>query len=94
MSYVGEFANITATIWICYNFQIQKRIVSTETIRRNTVVHQHHILATVPLTNTLSEPEPLIQVELLSSDNEQDVYTFLALQIRFEAKSKKNIDKM
>ena len=29
MSYVGELA---ATIWICYNLQIQKRIVSGETI--------------------------------------------------------------
>ena len=34
MSYVGEFA---ATIWICYNLQIQKRIVSAETIPGNTV---------------------------------------------------------
>ena len=33
-SYVGEFAE---TIWICYNLQIQKRIVS-ETILRNTVM--------------------------------------------------------
>ena len=34
MSYVGEFA---ATIWTCYNLQIQKRIVSAETIHGNMV---------------------------------------------------------
>ena len=35
MSCVGEFS---ATIWICYNLQIQKRIVSAETICGNTVM--------------------------------------------------------
>ena len=39
------------------------------------VVYPHHILDTVPLSTNLSGPEPLTQVELLSSDNEQDVYT-------------------
>ena len=32
---MSEFA---ATIWICYNLQIQKRIVSAETICGNTVM--------------------------------------------------------
>ena len=58
------------------------------------LVHQHHILATVLLSTNLSGPEPLTQVAVLSSDNEQDVYTLLALQIRFEAKSKEIIDKI
>ena len=58
------------------------------------LVHQHHILATVLLSTNLSGPEPLTQVAVLSSDNEQDVYTLLALQIRFEAKSKEIIDKV
>ena len=47
-----------------------------------------------PLSTNLSGPEPLTQVAVLSSDNEQDVYTLLALQIRFEAKSKEIIDKI
>ena len=34
MSFIGEFA---VTIWICYNLQIQKRIVSAETIWGNKV---------------------------------------------------------
>ena len=58
------------------------------------LVQSHHILAIATLSTNLSGPEPLTQVELLSSDNEQDVYTLLALQIRFEAKSKKIIDKV
>ena len=61
---------------------------------RIAIVHPHHILATVPLSTNLSGPEPLTQVAVLSSDNEQDVYTLLALQIRFEAKSKEIIDKI
>ena len=31
--------NIAATIWICYNLQIQKRVVSAETIWGNTVTN-------------------------------------------------------
>ena len=45
------------------------------------LVNPHHILATVPLSTNFSGPEPLTQVELLSSDNEQDVYTFLAFTV-------------
>ena len=58
------------------------------------IAHPHHTLAIVPLSTTISWPEPLTQVAVLSSDNEQEVYTLLALQIRFEAKSKEIIDKI